>query len=75
MLLQCRLGACTTKSTQAIKKGAALCKMASMKKAVKYRWQPRNSCDGRVNCVASFLGIGTKFTSIVIKIFVTNLPL
>ena len=35
------------KNSQAVKKGAALCKMASMKKVVKYRWQPRNGCDGR----------------------------
>jgi len=48
----------------AVKKSAALCKMASMKKVVKYRWRPRNGCDGRsvtkilitaiqMNCVAS----------------------
>jgi len=37
----------STQNSQAIKKGAALCKMVSMKKVVKYRWQPRNGCDGR----------------------------
>ena len=35
------------KNSQAAKKGAALSKMAGMKKIVKYRWQPRNGCDGR----------------------------
>jgi len=35
------------KNSQAVKKGVALCKMASMKKVVKYRWQPRDDCDGR----------------------------
>ena len=35
------------KNSLAVKKGAALCKMASMKEAVKYRWQPRNGCDDR----------------------------
>jgi len=32
------------KNSQAVKKGAALCKMASMKKV---GWRPRNGCDGR----------------------------
>ena len=36
-----------TQSNQAVKKSVALCKMASMKKVVKYRWWPRNGCDGR----------------------------
>jgi len=69
------------KNSQAVKKGAALCKMASMKKAVKYRWRPRNGCDGRsvtnilittiqMNLCCLIPGIGTKFTWIVvIKIF------
>ena len=71
------------------KKGVALCKMASMKKVVKYRWRPRNGCDGRsvtkilittiqvsLCClIPASLGIGTKFTWIVvIKILVTDLP-
>ena len=30
-----------------IKKGVTVCKMTSMKKVVKYRWRPRNGCDGR----------------------------
>ena len=34
-------------STQAVKKGSALWKTANMKKAVKYRWWPRNGCDSR----------------------------
>ena len=64
------------KNSQAVKKAAALCKMASMKKVVKYRWRPRNGCDGRsvtkisittiqVNLcyvIPASLGIGTKFT-------------
>ena len=35
------------KNSQAVKKGAALCKIASMEKFVKYRWRPRNGCDGK----------------------------
>ena len=45
--------------------GVALYKMASTEKVVKYRWWPRNGCDGRSvtknNSVTS-LAIGTKFT-------------
>ena len=35
------------KNNQAIKKGVALCKVANIKKVVKYMWQPRNDYDGR----------------------------
>jgi len=35
------------KNSQAVKKGAALCKMTNIKKVVKYRWWPRNGCDGK----------------------------
>ena len=38
----------STQKQPSCKKGAALCKMASMKKVVKYRWQPRNGCDSRL---------------------------
>jgi len=74
------------KNSQAAKKGAALCKMAGMKKIVKYRWQPRNGCDGRsvkniliMTIQVNFVLIPGmrqhKFTWIVIiKIFVTDLP-
>jgi len=63
--------------------------MSSMKKAVKYKWWPRNGCDGRsvtnilimkiqVNLcclIPASLEISTKLTSIVvIKHFVTDLP-
>ena len=34
------------KNSQVVKKGTALCKMAGMEKVVKYRWWPRNDCDG-----------------------------
>jgi len=75
---------CKYKPTQkqtSCKKGAALCKMASMKKVVKYRWrQPRNGCDGRsvtkslmmtiqvdLCClIPASLGISTKFMRIVV---------
>ena len=33
--------------TAKLGKSAALCKIARVKKVVKYRWQPRNGCDGR----------------------------
>ena len=66
----------STQNSQAAEKGVALCKMASMKKVVKYRWRPRNGCDGRsvakffittnqVNLcylIPASLGISTKFT-------------
>jgi len=72
------------------KNSVALCKMASMKKVVKYRWWQRNGCGGRsvikilittiqVNFVPNASKAGMrqhKFTWIVvIKIFVTDLPL
>jgi len=34
------------RSSRAVKKGAALCKKARVKKVVKSKGQPRNSCDG-----------------------------
>ena len=37
----------STQKSLAVEKGVPLCKMASMKKVVKLRWQPRNGCDGR----------------------------
>jgi len=37
----------STQNSQAVKKSAALYKMASMKKVVKYRWQPRNVGGGK----------------------------
>jgi len=37
----------STQKQPSCKKGAALCKMASIKIVVKYRWRPRNGCDGR----------------------------
>jgi len=76
----------STQKQPSCKKMCALCKMAGMKMVVKYRWQPRNGCDGRSNLITTIqvnlcclipasLGIGTKFTWIVIiKIFVTDLP-
>jgi len=73
------------KNSKVVKKGAALCKIVSMKKVVKYRWKPRNGCDSRSMTkynnensgylISASLGIGTKFTwIIVVKIFVTDLP-
>ena len=40
-------GVISTQKQPTLKKVAALCKMATMKKAVKCRCWPKNGCDGR----------------------------
>jgi len=37
----------STQKQPSCKKSTALCKMARVKKVVKYKCQPRNDCDGR----------------------------
>ena len=67
------------KNSQAVKKGAALFKMASIKKLWNPRWRPRNGCDGRLMAqiliaiiqvnlcclLPASLGLGTKLTWII----------
>ena len=51
----------STQKQSSCKKGAVLCKMTSMKKVVKYRWQLRNDCDGSSGTKNLIMTIQVKF--------------
>jgi len=56
------------KNSQAVKQGVALCKMASMKIVLKYRWRPRNGCDVRSVTNILITTIRVNFVRFLVKL-------